>query len=111
MKLHKSVTCNLIGIFFFIPLLTMVGQDSLIISEFMAINNNNLQDEDGTYSDWIEIFNGGSADINLNGWFLTDDATNFSKWPFPAMTIEPGEYLVILGHNGSGPHDRLPSGA
>ena len=31
--------------------------DSLVITEFMAINSEVLQDEDGDYPDWIEIYN------------------------------------------------------
>ena len=31
-----------------------------IISEFMAINDSTLADEDGEYTDWIEVFNSGN---------------------------------------------------
>jgi hypothetical protein len=85
----------LFTLFLFVPIIAS-GQDSLIISEFMAINNANIQDEDGTYSDWIEIFNGGSTAVSLEGWCLTDDAADFSKWAFPAMTIDPKEYVVVF---------------
>jgi len=54
------------------------------ISEFMADNENGVQDEDGTRSDWIEILNRGPLEANLSGWFLTDDRLNLTKWPFPA---------------------------
>ncbi|UCH15781.1 MAG: CotH kinase family protein, partial [Bacteroidales bacterium] len=75
----------------------------------MAINNQTLQDEDSTYSDWIEVFNGGSLPVNLNGWFLSDDADNYSKWPFPAITIDPYEYIVIFasGKNRISEKDKL----
>src|SRR6267154_3013689 len=33
--------------------------ETVIISEFLAHNTSGLQDEDGAYSDWIEIFNSG----------------------------------------------------
>lgn len=78
------------------PVTLLYSQDSLVISEFMAINNNNIQDEDGTYSDWIEIFNGSVVQINLEGWFLSDNETNFSKWAFPAITIDPNEYIIVF---------------
>jgi hypothetical protein len=78
------------------PITFLFGQDSLIISEFMAINNNNIQDEDGTYSDWIEVYNGGSVPIDLDGWCLSDNAADYSKWAFPAVTIDPGEYLIVF---------------
>src|SRR5438876_7130768 len=46
--------------------------DNVFISEFMAVNDSTLADEDGDFSDWIEIHNGGTNSINLDGWFLTD---------------------------------------
>jgi hypothetical protein len=56
------------------------------ISEFLADNENGVQDEDGTRSDWIEILNRGPLEANLSGWFLTDDRLNLRKWQFPAGT-------------------------
>jgi hypothetical protein len=106
---RRSISFKLLMLMLFFPLNVLFSQDSLIISEFMAINNKTLQDEDSTYSDWIEIFNGGSLPVNLNGWCLSDDATNFSKWPFPAITIDPNEYLVIFasGKNRTSEKDKL----
>jgi hypothetical protein len=68
---------------------------NITISEFMAKNNTTIADEDGTHSDWIEIRNAGSCPLNLNGWALTDDATQLTKWLFPATNIAAGQYLVV----------------
>jgi|GEM_PF-605841 len=57
------------------------------ISEFMATNVATVQDEDGDYSPWIEIFNPTTSDVNLNGWALTDDTNNLARWKFPNVTI------------------------
>ena len=62
----------------------------------MAINNHTLQDEDGDYSDWIELFNSGSTEVNLGGWLLTDNPDSITKWMFPDVTMAPGEYLVVF---------------
>ena len=67
-----------------------------VISEFMADNNQTLLDGDGNASDWIEIFNAGDAPANMSGWSLTDDPADTAKWPFPAVTIDPGAYLVVF---------------
>ena len=40
---------------------------ALHITEFLANNEESIQDEDGDNSDWIEIFNSGSESINLEG--------------------------------------------
>src|SRR5688572_28032039 len=42
-----------------------------IISEFMADNGNTLADQDGAFSDWIEIHNPTPNTVNLDGYYLT----------------------------------------
>ncbi len=69
---------------------------SAYISEFMASNTRGLSDDDGERSGWIEIHNGGTATINLNGWFLTDNATNLTRWRFPGVALLPDKYLVVF---------------
>lgn len=68
----------------------------VLISEFMAANTNGLRDEDGDNSDWIEIHNAGETDVNLDGWFLTDDPAQLGKWRFPDVTVAPREFLVVF---------------
>ncbi|MFB6320069.1 FN3 associated domain-containing protein [Saccharicrinis sp. FJH54] len=72
------------------------AQSGVIISEFMAVNDNTLADEDGDYSDWIELYNVGETAVSLTGWYLTDKADNLTKWKFPVITIQPDEYLVVF---------------
>jgi len=66
------------------------------ITEFMASNNRTLLDEDGAASDWIELTNRGDATASLDGWFLTDDARQPDKWRLPAVTLDPGAYLIVF---------------
>jgi hypothetical protein len=68
----------------------------LVISEFMADNESTLADDDGDFSDWIEIFNPTGSAVGLAGYFLTDNASNPLKWAFPDVTIPPGAYLVVF---------------
>ena len=72
---------------------------SAIITEFQASNTTTLQDEDGEYSDWIEIHNETNDPLDLAGWSLTDSDTDLSKWTFPSVTLEPNEYLVVFASN------------
>ncbi|HEY0257813.1 MAG TPA: lamin tail domain-containing protein, partial [Candidatus Methylacidiphilales bacterium] len=67
-----------------------------VISEFMASNKHGLTDEDGKHSDWIEIYNPDETPANLDGWYLTDSASNLEKWAFPAVTLAPKSYLVVF---------------
>ncbi len=66
------------------------------ISEFMASNTSILTDEDGEYSDWIEMYNPTSSEINLGGWYLSDNPDNLIKWIFPQISIEAHGYLLIF---------------
>ena len=65
----------------------------VIISEFMATNDNTHFDEDGDDSDWIELFNPTDQDVDLSGWTLEDGD---DLWTFPdALTEDPSEQLVL----------------
>src|SRR5687768_14535541 len=69
----------------------------VLITEFMASNNGGLRDGDGDSSDWIELFNAGDSAVDLGGYFLTEEADELSKWPFPAGTIVgPGNTLLVF---------------
>jgi len=69
----------------------------LVISEFMASNAETLLDGDGDSSDWVEIFNTTPYDIELGGWYLTDNDNNLKKWKFPlGTTIKANDYLIVF---------------
>ncbi|MHC4207646.1 MAG: CotH kinase family protein, partial [Planctomycetota bacterium] len=72
----------------------------LVINEFMASNNDNIQDSQQQYDDWIEIYNYGEDAVDMGGLYLTDNLSDPVKWQFPInnpalTTIEPGGYLLI----------------
>lgn len=71
----------------------------VLITEFMASNTRTLADEDGEFSDWIEVHNPGLAAVGLEGWYLTDDPGNLRKWMFPATNLNAGAYLVVFASN------------
>ncbi len=70
-----------------------------VISEFVADNETGLRDEDNTLQDWVEIHNPSTSPFNLDGWHLTDSAVNLTKWKFPAVTMAPGDFLVVFASN------------
>ncbi|MFC2136822.1 CotH kinase family protein [Bacteroidota bacterium] len=72
------------------------GQNNIEITEFMALNDTTLQDEDGAFSDWIEIHNSDTAEISLNGWYLTDNENDYIKWAFPNIILNADEYLIVF---------------
>jgi hypothetical protein len=84
------------------------AQTQVLISEFMASNGRTVADEDGNYSDWIELYNSGSTSVNLNGWHLTDNASNLTKWRFPAVTLAPKGFLLVFASGNDRTDPSLP---
>lgn len=94
---------NTLRIFLALSLLLLSGASAVeiilggpVISEFMAKNDTGLEDENTDRSDWIEIFNATGNAVTLDGWHLTDDPTNPTKWVIPSLTLAAQEYHVIF---------------
>ena len=68
---------------------------NLVINEFMADNETTVTDQDGDYDDWIELYNNGTSDFSLAGFYLTDDASEPDQWIFPDTSIAAGGYLIV----------------
>jgi len=62
----------------------------------MASNDSTLLDEDSESSDWLEVYNPTAHPISLNGWYLTDNADELTKWKFPEVTLGAEEYVVVF---------------
>lgn len=75
--------------------LLATGSHRLLITEFLALNGQNVKDEDGEHADWIELYNPGETAVNLSGWSLTDKKDEPHQWVFPALTLNPGDYLLV----------------
>lgn len=69
---------------------------NLQISEAMAVNETTISDQDGDYTDWIEIYNPDSYVIDLTGYGLSDQEDQPFRWQFPALAIGPQERLIVF---------------
>lgn len=78
---------------------TLSPEKTLVINELSALNQNIATDPVGEYEDWIELYNNSANPISLNGYYMSDDAANLFKWPFPDTTLNPNEYLVLWADN------------
>ncbi len=79
-----------------------------LINEFMASNATCIADDDGDFSDWLELFNPGAADFDLTGCYLSDDAGTPLRWRFPQGVVPARGFLLVWASN----KDRVgPSGA
>lgn len=75
----------------------LLDASGLRITEFMASNDGSLLDAEGDDSDWLEVYNAGSATASLSGLYLTDDPDELTRWAFPSgYTLDPGAFLVVF---------------
>lgn len=85
---------RLFTLFFLLNIVTLNAQ--VLINEASSSNDSVILDEDGESSDWIELYNAGTAAVNLEGWFLSDKRSEPQVWTFPNQTIGAGEFLLIF---------------
>jgi len=69
---------------------------SIHINEIMSSNTASVADEDGEFSDWLELYNSGSTPVDLADWGLSDKKSNPFKWVFPAVSMPPQSWLLIF---------------
>ncbi len=68
----------------------------VVINEFMAANRSTLLDEDGDFSDWLELYNPTASPVFLGGFFLTDKSAQPALWSLPAVDLAAGGYRLIF---------------
>ena len=77
-------------------LFSSVSYGQVYINEFMASNTSAVKDPDyNNEADWIELYNDGTSDVNLDGYFFTDNLTNPNKWRINAITIAAKGFVIL----------------
>src|SRR5690625_3845851 len=69
--------------------------ETLYINEYMASNSKTFSDVDGNYFDWIELYNPTNDKVDLDGYYLTDDPTQLTRYRLANVDIEADSTLVI----------------
>ena len=89
------------------PRVVLAGD--ILIAEVMTSNDETIKDEDNATPDWLELYNAGKQTVDLNGWHLTDQANDRTKWTLPATSLSPGEALIVFasGKNRVDPEGEL----
>ena len=72
----------------------------IVINEFLASNKNIVDDEDGDSSDWIELLNLEDQDVDIGGFYLTDNLSIPTKWQIPTPTIIPSNNIILFWASG-----------
>ena len=70
---------------------------SIRINEWMINNTRTIADPaDGLFQSWFELYNAGTTNFNLSGYYLTGTQTNLSQFQIPSgYTLAPGAYLLV----------------
>ncbi len=92
--MHATNIYVLVIIFILITF-NSVSQD-VVINEFSSRNSSGIQDSDGDYSDWIELYNASDNTINLINYRISDNSSDLNKWFLPNVTISPNEFLILF---------------
>ncbi|MBZ0265938.1 CotH kinase family protein [bacterium] len=69
---------------------------SIVLNEIVSQNVGTIADEDGEFTDWLELYNGTPNPLNLAGFGISDDPADPFKWIFPVTNIQQSEHLVIF---------------
>ncbi|MCF8238982.1 MAG: CotH kinase family protein [Saprospiraceae bacterium] len=103
----RSVTYSPVGaehdVYLYQVTSKLANNPDLVINELMASNDMTAMDEAGEYEDWIELYNKGTVDLDISGYYLSDKADNLTKWTLPDNTTIPADgYLIVWAdENGS----------
>ena len=82
-----------------------LAEATVVISEVLADpptgaagDANQDGQRDAREDEFIELYNAGSASVDISGWQLGDSTSPDNFFQFPANTvIEPGSYVVLFG--------------
>ena len=100
---------SLIALMVFLLSGNIIGQQSykIFINEFLASNvsvDADIVDFDD-YSDWIELYNDESFDVDIGGYFITDNFNNQTRWQIPPNTIIKAKGFLRFWADG---YDDIP---
>ncbi len=68
----------------------------LRISEVLIANRSVLPDENGVFSDVVELYNHTTKPIHLSSWAISDDVNERFRYRLPDVTVPAGHYLVLF---------------
>ncbi len=74
-------------------------ESKIIINELMASNTKTITDPQGSFADWIELYNMSDSTISLLGTSITDDPLTPEKFVMPDVILEPDGYLIVWTDN------------
>lgn len=73
----------------------------LVFSELLINNVYALPDESLQYSDVLELHNISDEEVDLSNYYLSDSIETRMRYRLPAITLAPGEYILIWCDRGN----------
>lgn len=85
-------------------------EGNLLITEVLYDLTNSTTTPQGAEpgNEWVELFNGTNADINLSGYFIADASSTDA---LPNVVLPAGEYAVITSSSTTATFWDIPNGA
>lgn len=72
------------------------GLGTLFVNEVMPSNTAACADPFGEFDDWVELYNAGSTDLELTGFYVSDDATQPMRVALQAgVTVPAGGFTLL----------------
>lgn len=71
------------------------AQAQVVINEYSFSNFNGPTDAFGEREDWVELYNPTATAVNLTGFYLSDKASNLTKWQIPSGTVPANGYTMV----------------
>ncbi|MEZ5015159.1 MAG: lamin tail domain-containing protein [Chitinophagales bacterium] len=76
-------------------LLPVLCNAQLLINEVAYSNRGYHLDNYSETSDWVELYNAGPSSVNIAGYGLTDDTSQWNKWQLPDLNIASGGRKIV----------------
>lgn len=77
------------------------GEQNLVINELGSNNLNIELDDEGTVCDYVELYNRGRLDCDLQQLYLSDDAGNLKKKKISVPSIAGQDYVIVRLNDNS----------
>lgn len=75
---------------------TTMQAQTLVINEVMTANVDMFLSPSTNFDGWIELYNPTSKAIDINGYYVSDDASDLKKWQYPhSLTIAPKGFATL----------------
>ncbi|HOW65420.1 MAG TPA: hypothetical protein PK256_09045, partial [Verrucomicrobiota bacterium] len=79
----------------------------LWLNEVQSVNASGIIDRNGEQEPWVELFHGGALSTALDGYFLSDNFADLTRWAFPLGAGIAGNTHFVVWADGE-PQETTP---